>query len=110
MASEDWKTISQRKRDSNASKIPADWKLSKEILEKYDPESHQSVLDVPRTCGVLSEKEVEITEKYDGMALLEKLARGELSSVEVVTAFCKRAAVAQQLVCIYIYEASLDRN
>jgi len=103
MASEDWKTISQKKRESNASKIPAEWKLSKEILDKYDAESHQSVLDVPRTCGVLSEKEVEITEKYDATALLEKLAKKEMSSVEVVTAFCKRAAVAQQLVYFDVF-------
>ncbi|KAK3045489.1 hypothetical protein LTS18_013755, partial [Coniosporium uncinatum] len=112
MASEDWKTISQKKRESNASKIPAEWKLSKEILDKYDSESHQSVLDVPRTCGVLSEKEVEITEKYDATALLEKLAKKEMSSVEVVTAFCKRAAVAQQLIkCLteMFFDQALER-
>ena len=57
-----------------------------------------SVLDVPRTCGILTEKELDITENYDATALVEKMAKGEFKSVEVVTAFCKRAAVAQQCV------------
>lgn len=56
------------------------------------------MLDVPRTCGILTEKELDITENYDATALVEKMAKGDLKSVEVVTAFCKRAAVAQQCV------------
>jgi len=55
-------------------------------------------MDVPRTCGILSEKELDITENYDATALVEKMAKGEFKSVEVVTAFCKRAAIAQQCV------------
>ena len=57
-----------------------------------------SVLDVPRTCGLLTEDELDITENYDAVTLLEKIAARELTSHSVTTAFCKRAAITQQLV------------
>jgi Asp-tRNA(Asn)/Glu-tRNA(Gln) amidotransferase A subunit family amidase len=56
-----------------------------------------NVLDIPAKCGILSAREIDITEGYDATALLQKLASKELSAVEVTTAFCKRAAIAQQL-------------
>jgi len=43
-------------------------------------------------------EELEITEIDDVSALLDKLAKGEWSSVEVTTAFYKRAIIAHQLV------------
>ena len=52
----------------------------------------------PRICGLLTEHELDITENYDAVTLLEKIAAKELTSHLVTTAFCKRAAVAQQLV------------
>ena len=58
----------------------------------------RNVLDVPATCGILSSKEIEITGNWDAVVLIEKLAKGELTSLEVTTAFCKRAAIAQQLI------------
>jgi amidase len=56
------------------------------------------VLDVPRRSGILTKKELDITENHDATDLVSKMAKGELKSVEVVTAFCKRAAIAQQCV------------
>ena len=58
----------------------------------------RNVLDVPATCGILSSKKIEITGNWDAVALIEKLGKGELASLEVTTAFCKRAAIAQQLI------------
>lgn len=55
-------------------------------------------MDVPISCGLLSPREVEITETTDVGILLEKLASAEWSSVEVTTAFYKRAIIAHQLV------------
>ncbi|PGH16206.1 hypothetical protein AJ79_01974 [Helicocarpus griseus UAMH5409] len=54
-------------------------------------------LDIIRRCGVLSERELEMTEKYNVATLLDQLARGQLTAVEVTGAFSKRAAVAGQL-------------
>jgi amidase len=98
MAIKDYKTASQEKRSANAAKIPKEWKLPSKYLENVNANSDLNVLDVPRICGILNEKEIDITEKYDATALLEKMAAKQFSSYEVVLAFCKRAAIAQQLV------------
>jgi len=58
------------------------------------------VLDVPRSCGILSEREIKITEDYDAVAIIAGIKAGELSAEEVTVAFCKRAAIAQQLVSL----------
>jgi amidase len=74
----DWQSVSAAKREQNAAKIPNEWRLSESILSKVNKEVDLNVLDVPRTCGILSEKEIELTEKYDATALLEKMASGEV--------------------------------
>jgi amidase len=94
----DWRTLAASKRESVFAKIPKDWLLSPSQTSQYIETSTISVLDVPRTCGILTEKDLEITEKYDATDLVKMIAEGQLTSTEVVTAFCKRAAVAQQCV------------
>lgn len=94
----DYKTVSQGKRAANSAKIPKEWQLPARCLENVNETSHLNVLDVPRTCGILTENEIDITEKHDATALIEKMAKGELKSYDVVLAFCKRAAIAHQLV------------
>ncbi|KAJ5733144.1 Amidase, partial [Penicillium manginii] len=47
--------------------------------------------------GLLSDLELDLTENYTAAQLLAKLASGEASSLAVTTAFCKRAAIAQQV-------------
>lgn len=94
----DWKSIGRAKRDSCFEKIPKDWRLSASIVSGLDENSTQNVTSLPRECGILSAEEIEITESYDATALLEKLSTSQLSSLAVATAFCKRAAIAQQLV------------
>ncbi|ORY80867.1 putative amidase [Protomyces lactucae-debilis] len=61
-------------------------------------ESVQNVLDVPKGSGLLTDKELKITENYDASALLRLIARGDLTSEEVTLAFIKRASIATQLV------------
>jgi amidase len=80
-----------------ASKIPQSLRLHPSYLESLLSTS-QSVIDVPKQCGLLTEQEIDITENYDAVALIEKIATQQFSSVAVTTAFCKRAAIAQQLV------------
>lgn len=55
-------------------------------------------LDIPRRSNILTPRELRITESYDVQHLLDALAAGELTALEVTVAFCKRAAIAQQLV------------
>jgi amidase len=56
------------------------------------------VTSVPRTCGKLTSWELDITEQYDATALLGQLSTGAITAVNLLTAFQKRAAIAQQLV------------
>ncbi|KAF2398414.1 amidase [Trichodelitschia bisporula] len=93
----DWPSLIAAKRADLASKIPEAWCLSPELLAKLETDSRCSVLDIPRTCGILSEKEVRITEIEDATALVGKMASGAWSAYEVTLAFCKRAAIAHQL-------------
>lgn len=76
--------------------IPAKWRLSSAQLKLADD---ANVMDAPRTCGILTNEQIAITEQT-ATELLSKLATGKLSSVEVTEAFCARAAVAHQLVCL----------
>ena len=55
------------------------------------------VRSIPRTCGIMSSKELEITEKYDATSLAEAVRSKSLTAEEITTAFCKRAAIAQQV-------------
>lgn len=52
----------------------------------------------PSAAEILSENDFHITESYTARSLAQALAEGNLKALDVVTAFCKRAAVAQQLV------------
>ena len=97
----DYQTISAKKRLQRQSKIPKEWLL---------PEGHHgatNVMDVPLTCGLLSDVECDITSNFDATALLEKLKGGEWSAEQVTVAFCKRAAIAHQLVRIHYHNPAM---
>ncbi|KAI9374808.1 Acetamidase [Aspergillus egyptiacus] len=84
-----WEQIAADKRERLAKTIPEEWKIK--TLPTGD-----SVMDFPKASGLLSDKELEITES-SAADLVSKLADRKLTSVEVTLAFCKRAALAQQL-------------
>jgi amidase len=85
-AAEPWSIKAKDRRVLIAAQIPAAWKLSVSVSE--------ATADVAAT-GLLSAHELDITRASVGI-LLEKLHSGQWSSESVTTAFCKRAAVAQQ--------------
>ncbi|KAE8382660.1 amidase signature domain-containing protein [Aspergillus bertholletiae] len=91
----DWQQKAAAKQAAAAAKIPTEWRVPANILQEVDNE--HSVLTIPQRCGILTPKELDITEMVDATALRDKLAAGELTAVEVATAFCKRAAIAQQI-------------
>lgn len=88
-----YQAIAAEKKAQQWSKIPTDWRIPTETLHDVN-----NVMDIPLTCGLLSETETRITSDYDATALLEKLMAGVWSVEQVTVAFCKRAAIAQQLV------------
>lgn len=110
-----WQSIAQRKQAYRDSLIPQQWRISSEMLLKDPPllkYGPQNVLHVPRECGILSSDEITITEGYSVPSLLSALATGRLTALKVTTAFCKRAAIAQQLTnCITepLFESAIAR-
>ncbi|EAW20169.1 putative acetamidase [Aspergillus fischeri NRRL 181] len=88
-----WKSAVQQKRTAQLNAIPPSWRLPSTILTFPLP----NTLETIRTCGLLSAEELEWTETNDATNLLALLASREVSSVQLTTAFCKRAAIAQQM-------------
>lgn len=98
-----WKDKVANKRLTCRNAIPMAWKVPQEILANLKTPLETSKnniieLQLIRRSGVLTEDELNITESYDVEQLLDALASGRLTSVDVVTAYSKRAAVSQQLV------------
>ncbi|KAH9863702.1 hypothetical protein J1614_009634 [Plenodomus biglobosus] len=89
-----WEDVAAHKRARIAKSIPEEWKIKD--LPKDD--NH---FDYPKKLGLLSAQELEWTEST-ATELVARLAKGALKSVDVTLAFCKRAALAQQLTnCIH---------
>jgi amidase len=88
-----YKALAAEKKAQQWNKIPSGWRLSSDEFN-----TTTNVMNVPVTCGLLDEAEVEITSEHDATALLEKLKAGTWTVERVTVAFCKRAAIAHQLV------------
>ncbi|PSK46489.1 hypothetical protein B9Z65_5457 [Elsinoe australis] len=88
-----WEEIAASKRQQLADSIPQEWRIP---ASQMPPESQLNVLDWPSTSGFFTPQELEITE-LTASQLLGQLRSGHKTSEEVTRAFCKRAAVAQQL-------------
>ncbi|CAL5866789.1 uncharacterized protein PFLUO_LOCUS999 [Penicillium psychrofluorescens] len=101
--------VAQRKQAQLSASIPAEWRLPAHLIpagmlspaesitdgpKKYE---RANVMEIPRTCGLLSSQELNITENYDVRGLVAEMAEGRLKAEEAVQAFCKRAAIAHQL-------------
>lgn len=84
-----WEHLAAEKRARIDKAIPTEWKISQP--------AQSCVMDVPAKSGILSPEELKITEST-ATDLVNKLANGELKAVDVTLAFCKRAALAHQLV------------
>lgn len=85
-----WEKISEEKKAQIAASIPPEWRLKFAATEI-------SVMDYPKKSGIMTPEELSITES-SATDLIKKMANGQLTSVAVTTAFCKRAALATQLV------------
>ncbi|KAH0164461.1 amidase, partial [Aureobasidium melanogenum] len=98
--------ISRAKCEQRDRLIRNEWKLSKKLA------LGNNVLEVPKTCGILSDREITITEENDAVDIVDKIRQQEYTAEEVTLAFCKRAAVAQQLTnCLteIFFEEAIER-
>jgi hypothetical protein len=95
----EYSAICQRKQAQFWERIPPEWRLSPAQIPsgmhspaesvtntRYD---RVNVMDIPRSCGILSPKEIDITEKWDIRGLLSQIHTQKLTTIEVTEAFCK---------------------
>lgn len=87
-----WKQRAAIKREQQYAQIPQEWRI--EPLPSPLP---VSTLDYINACTILTPEEHAITNTASATRLLSQIRSRELSSLQVATAFCKRAAIAQQL-------------
>lgn len=102
-----YKAIAQRKQAERDSRIPSAWRLT-----SLPSSSTLDVRSIPQTCGILSSSELSITEIYDATALAEAIRSKKLTAESVAIAFCKRAAIAQQVCnCLteIFFEEAIER-
>ncbi|KAG0708899.1 general amidase [Suillus ampliporus] len=86
-----WTALVAEKKQRQLKSIPQEW------LVTPPPDSTLDVTAFPETCGLLNAREIEITNTSVDL-LLEKLACGDWTAVDVTAAFSKRAIIAHQLV------------
>lgn len=104
VTTEPWETIAKRKKAFVFSQIPKEWIIEVPSIDKAP--NARDYLD-----SILPENEVYITNQTL-LQLLNKIQSGELTSFEITTAFCHRAALTHQLVncCSEIFfDRALER-
>lgn len=92
MTGHTWKEIASARKQKQIDAIPKEWLIQPPSSDVTD------VTSVPESCGLLDKLDLEITNEPNVGVILSKLAKGEWSSVQVTTAFYKRAIIAHQLV------------
>ncbi|KAL4916289.1 amidase signature domain-containing protein [Aspergillus aurantiobrunneus] len=107
-----WQALAAERREQLDLLIPAEWRLSEEFKSSLPADGRLLRANPVQKSGILSDAELDITENYSAAQLLQRLAWGEVSSLAVTTAFCKRAANAQQLTsCLteHFFSQALER-
>lgn len=99
-----WEITGAKKRMERERQIPEMWRLPESVKT-----SEPNVLDVPNKCGILTPEEISITSDYDALDIVQLTKTGKFSVEAITIAFCKRAAIAQQLV-MYPDWRSYDGN
>ncbi|OQU96987.1 hypothetical protein CLAIMM_02992 [Cladophialophora immunda] len=92
-----WEARCVEARAARDATIPEEW-----LLKDLPSEDVTNVMSLPYTSGLMTEEELALTE-LDATELLQRLCKGEVKSYTVTRAFCKRAAIAQQVVNCLTY-------
>ena len=94
MSLQPWELQAHKARDTLQRSIPQQWLLPE---DKLPPVDQKNVEDFPRKSGLLTERQLTITE-MSATAIVADMGNGRLSAAEVVIAFLKRAVLGHQLV------------
>ncbi|ODV91806.1 hypothetical protein CANCADRAFT_30132 [Tortispora caseinolytica NRRL Y-17796] len=90
---EQWKSEIERVRKIRDDSIIKEYLIPE---DKLPPADQLNMMNVPRESGIMTEKELTITET-PVYILAGEIAEGKYTAVETLTAFLKRATMAQQL-------------
>lgn len=93
----DWEALARQKRDAITALIPSDWRLPTPLPLAAD----QRDVTGQYIQQYLSDRETEITET-DAVGIVRKTTSGEWKAREVAEAFCHRAALAHQMVRVFL--------
>ncbi|KAI1842880.1 hypothetical protein JX266_010898 [Neoarthrinium moseri] len=112
-----WQELAASHRNKRDAAIPREWVLPQDRLSQLsgagtDGEGRLILLESIRRSGLLTDEEFAITEHHNATSLLRKISGNVLSSEAVTVAFCKRAALAQQLTsCLteVFFQEAIDR-
>lgn len=94
-----WQVISAKAKQKVLDDIPSEWRIPAAQLPRDD------VLDVtgfPAQSGLLSDLDLQITESF-ATEIVARIAKGDWTAEDVTRAFCRRAAIAHQLVFFILY-------
>lgn len=78
-----------------SDKVPKEYYIPKSLIDSPP----RNVAKIPGSCGILSDLELEITEKYDAVGLANAIATRKYTAVAVAKAFSKRAIICHQISC-----------
>lgn len=94
MSLQGWERHAQKGRDILDNSIPKQWLAP---ADKLPLPTQKNVIDFPGQSGLLSGRELTITE-MSATELVGEMGRGKLKAEEVVVAFLKRSVLGHQLV------------
>ena len=90
----DWTDVAAKAQTKLINSIPAEWRIP---YKQLPPDDQLDVTSFPRQSGLLTDAELKITESF-ATEIVGAVAAGEWTAEEVARAFCKRAAIAHQVV------------
>ena len=103
-----WQEIAKKKRNETYERIPYEWRLSPSVV--LDGKGRRQLIG-DFFNGLLDEETLRIT-SLDVADILDATHSRSLSSRQVVSAFCKRAAYAHQLnnnILEILFDEALNR-
>ncbi|PCG90117.1 Amidase [Penicillium occitanis (nom. inval.)] len=84
-----WMEVASERKRKIEEKIPSEWRVDKTQLQG------KCLVDLPRASGLLTDKELLITE-LSAVQILAAMREQILTATETTIAFCKRAAISHQ--------------
>ena len=98
-----WEAVSRKAQADLLDSLPTKWRIDTEAFS-----SLTDVSQIPATCGIMHEHQIQLTE-LSASELMGRIASRQMKAVEVLEAFAVRAAISHQLVsCFRCYRDKIS--